>query len=164
MILRKVHFYAIDLPTNQTDFSPRINGTNDCLVADVRYGGKYHLTTLKNAGLSRCKHVCNSSPRCMGFDFYISLDETVQGSCVLSMVDHPTLLRRLNLTKVEAGAKVDDLSRMDAKRCIYFQRVRRPRKSSFTKHQEVISSTRMLFFSFNKIYFGKPSIEFFRGA
>ncbi|KAH9281574.1 hypothetical protein ECG_05506 [Echinococcus granulosus] len=126
-LCRKTCHLCQDLPINRTDFTAEVSGPNDCLVTDVRYDRRYHLTTLKSAGLSRCKYACNNDPRCMGFDFYVPLNEAVQGSCVLSTVDRLTLQRRLNLKKVEAGANAEDLSRMDSKRCIRFQRVRRPR-------------------------------------
>ncbi|VDM16626.1 unnamed protein product [Hydatigera taeniaeformis] len=121
-------FVEIDFPINRTDFSIEGTELNDCLVTDRRYDRRYHLTTLKGAGLSRCKNVCNNDPRCLGFDFYVPINEAVQGSCVLSTVDRPTLKRRLNLKKVETGANAEDLNRMDAKLCIRFQRVRRPRE------------------------------------
>lgn len=120
--------FGVDFPINRTDFTVQDSGPHDCLVTDVCYDGRYHLTTLKSAGLFRCKQVCTNDPRCMGFDFYVPLNEAVQGSCILSTVDLPTLKRRLNLKKVETGANAEDLSRMDAKLCIHFQRVRRPRK------------------------------------
>eukprot|EP00108_Taenia_solium_P009922 TsM_000922600 transcript=TsM_000922600 gene=TsM_000922600 len=126
-LCRKTCHLCQDFPINQTDFTVEDSGPNDCLVTDVRYGGRYHLTTLKGAGLSRCKHVCTNDPHCMGFDFYVPLNEAVQGSCALSTVDRPTLQRRLNLKRVETGANAEDLSRMGAKLCIRFQRVRRPR-------------------------------------
>lgn len=97
-------------------------------MVDVRYEAKYYLRTLKEAGLSKCKSACSSEPRCHGFDFYISLKESVQGSCVLGTVDRTALQIRLNTSNVKEGANAEDLNRMKAVHCIHFRKTRRPSK------------------------------------
>ncbi|VDD74400.1 unnamed protein product [Mesocestoides corti] len=110
-------------PINQTEFTMQEAEANNCLVTDLRYGKKYHLKTLKNSGLNRCKRICTSDPRCLGFDFYVPLSDEMHGSCHLSKVDRPTLQRRLNVNELQIGATAKDLLRMKSKRCIHFRRV-----------------------------------------
>ncbi|KAM7536384.1 hypothetical protein Aperf_G00000083322 [Anoplocephala perfoliata] len=95
-LCRKTCHVCQDFPFNETEFKVQDGTTNDCLMVDVRYEAKYHLRTLKEAGLSKCKAMCSREPHCLGFDFYIPVRGTAQGSCVLGTIDRLTLQRRLN--------------------------------------------------------------------
>ncbi len=117
-------FAVSDYPLNQTDFMMPDTEPNGCLVCDKRYGGRYHLDTLKDTGFERCKRVCKASPNCLGFDFYVPANDQNRGTCVLSRVDLPILRNRLGKDDVEVGAKPDDLREMAARKCIRFYRVR----------------------------------------
>lgn len=94
-------------------------------MVDVRYKSKYHLRTLKEAGLTKCQVMCSREPRCLGFDFYIPVSRIAQGSCVLGTVDRLTLQRRLNMSEIKEGAHAEDLSRMKSVHCIHFTKTRR---------------------------------------
>ncbi|VDN96742.1 unnamed protein product [Rodentolepis nana] len=124
-LCRKTCRVCQDFPINETEFTTEGDSKTDCLLVDVRYVAKYHLQTLKEAGLSKCKSACSKEPRCLGFDFYIPLKESNKGSCVLGTVDRTTLKIRLNISDVKEGASEDELNRMEAVHCIHFRKIRK---------------------------------------
>lgn len=104
---------------------PLRKDSDECLLCDERYDGRYHIDTLEEANLDTCKNSCRANPSCLEFDFYLPQSYFGLGSCVLSKVDLATLKQRVPGDLVEVGSRPEDLHKKRATRCVPFHRVKR---------------------------------------